>query len=75
MFGEPLPDGALAVAARLAAFALVVVAAFLTPAVGGHCDLRLVARALTADAQGSVGDLVQPLLDRVQALVERMPAP
>ena len=32
VFGEPLPDGALAVAARLGAFALVVVAAFLTPA-------------------------------------------
>jgi hypothetical protein len=35
VFGEPLPDGALGVAARLAAFALVVVAAFLTPAPGG----------------------------------------
>jgi hypothetical protein len=33
VFGEPLPDGALAVVARLAAFGLVVVAAFLTPAV------------------------------------------
>jgi drug/metabolite transporter (DMT)-like permease len=32
VFGEPLPDGTLAVIARLAAFALVVVAAFLTPA-------------------------------------------
>jgi drug/metabolite transporter (DMT)-like permease len=32
VFGEPLPDGALAVIARLGAFALVVVAAFLTPA-------------------------------------------
>jgi multidrug transporter EmrE-like cation transporter len=32
VFGEPLPDGALAVIARLAAFALVVLAAFLTPA-------------------------------------------
>jgi hypothetical protein len=32
VFGEPLPDGTLAVTARLAAFALVVVAAFLTPA-------------------------------------------
>jgi multidrug transporter EmrE-like cation transporter len=32
VFGEPLPDGALAVAARLGAFALVVLAAFLTPA-------------------------------------------
>jgi drug/metabolite transporter (DMT)-like permease len=32
VFGEPLPDGTLAVAARLGAFALVVVAAFLTPA-------------------------------------------
>jgi hypothetical protein len=32
VFGEPLPDGALAVVARLGAFALVVVAAFLTPA-------------------------------------------
>jgi len=32
VFGEPLPDGALAVMARLGAFALVVVAAFLTPA-------------------------------------------
>jgi len=32
VFGEPLPDGMLAVAARLGAFALVVVAAFLTPA-------------------------------------------
>jgi hypothetical protein len=31
VFGEPLPDGALAVTARLAAFALVVLAAFLTP--------------------------------------------
>ena len=34
VFGEPLPDGMLAVAARLSAFALVVVAAFLTPAPG-----------------------------------------
>jgi uncharacterized membrane protein len=34
VFGEPLPDGMLAVAARLGAFALVVVAAFLTPAPG-----------------------------------------
>jgi hypothetical protein len=33
VFGEPLPSGALAVVARLAAFGLVVVAAFLTPAV------------------------------------------
>ena len=32
VFGEPLPDGTLAVVARLAAFGLVVVAAFLTPA-------------------------------------------
>jgi multidrug transporter EmrE-like cation transporter len=32
VFGEPLPDGALAVAARLGAFGLVVLAAFLTPA-------------------------------------------
>jgi hypothetical protein len=32
VFGEPLPDGALAVTARLAAFGLVVLAAFLTPA-------------------------------------------
>jgi drug/metabolite transporter (DMT)-like permease len=32
VFGEPLPSGTLGVAARLAAFALVVVAAFLTPA-------------------------------------------
>jgi drug/metabolite transporter (DMT)-like permease len=32
VFGEPLPDGTLAVVARLAAFALVVAAAFLTPA-------------------------------------------
>jgi hypothetical protein len=32
VFGEPLPDGALAVVARLAAFGLVVLAAFLTPA-------------------------------------------
>ena len=32
VFGEPLPDGALAVTARLAAFCLVVAAAFLTPA-------------------------------------------
>jgi hypothetical protein len=32
VFGEPLPDGAPAVVARLGAFALVVVAAFLTPA-------------------------------------------
>jgi len=32
VFGEPLPDGALAVIARVGAFALVVVAAFLTPA-------------------------------------------
>jgi hypothetical protein len=32
VFGEPLPDGALAVIARLGAFALVVMAAFLTPA-------------------------------------------
>jgi multidrug transporter EmrE-like cation transporter len=31
VFGEPLPDGALGVTARLAAFALVVLAAFLTP--------------------------------------------
>jgi multidrug transporter EmrE-like cation transporter len=31
VFGEPLPDGGLSVAARLAAFGLVVVAAFLTP--------------------------------------------
>jgi hypothetical protein len=31
VFGEPLPDGALAVMARLAAFGLVVLAAFLTP--------------------------------------------
>jgi hypothetical protein len=31
VFGEPLPDGGLGVAARLAAFGLVVVAAFLTP--------------------------------------------
>jgi drug/metabolite transporter (DMT)-like permease len=31
VFGEPLPSGTLGVAARLAAFALVVVAAFLTP--------------------------------------------
>jgi multidrug transporter EmrE-like cation transporter len=31
VFGEPLPDGGLGVAARLGAFALVVVAAFLTP--------------------------------------------
>jgi hypothetical protein len=35
VFGEPLPAGALGVTARLAAFALVVVAAFLTPASGG----------------------------------------
>jgi hypothetical protein len=32
VFGEPLPDGAPAVMARLAAFGLVVLAAFLTPA-------------------------------------------
>jgi drug/metabolite transporter (DMT)-like permease len=32
VFGEPLPDGALAVTARLGAFCLVVAAAFLTPA-------------------------------------------
>jgi multidrug transporter EmrE-like cation transporter len=32
VFGEPLPDGALAVIARLGAFGLVVLAAFLTPA-------------------------------------------
>jgi drug/metabolite transporter (DMT)-like permease len=32
VFGEPLPDGALAVVVRLAAFCLVVAAAFLTPA-------------------------------------------
>jgi hypothetical protein len=32
VFGEPLPAGALAVAARLVAFGLVVAAAFLTPA-------------------------------------------
>ena len=32
VFGEPLPDGALAVVVRFGAFALVVVAAFLTPA-------------------------------------------
>jgi multidrug transporter EmrE-like cation transporter len=32
VFGEPLPDGTLAVIARLAAFGLVVLAAFLTPA-------------------------------------------
>jgi hypothetical protein len=32
VFGEPLPDGTLAVVARLAAFGLVVLAAFLTPA-------------------------------------------
>jgi hypothetical protein len=32
VFGEPLPDGTLAVCARLGAFALVVAAAFLTPA-------------------------------------------
>jgi len=31
VFGEPLPGGSLAVIARLGAFALVVVAAFLTP--------------------------------------------
>jgi len=31
VFGEPLPDGALAVTARLAAFGLIVGAAFLTP--------------------------------------------
>ena len=31
VFGEPLPDGALGVTARLAAFALVALAAFLTP--------------------------------------------
>ncbi len=35
VFGEPLPDGALAVVARLAAFGLVVVAAFLTPGPAG----------------------------------------
>ncbi|MDX6658642.1 MAG: hypothetical protein QOH62_3435 [Solirubrobacteraceae bacterium] len=35
VFGEPLPPDALGVTARLAAFALVVVAAFLTPAPGG----------------------------------------
>ena len=32
VFGEPLPDGTLALVARLAAFSLVVLAAFLTPA-------------------------------------------
>jgi len=32
VFGEPLPDGTLAVTVRLAAFCLVVAAAFLTPA-------------------------------------------
>jgi hypothetical protein len=36
VFGEPLPDGALAVVARLAAFGLVVVAAFLTPGPAGR---------------------------------------
>jgi len=35
VFGEPLPDGALAVVVRLAAFGLVVVAAFLTPGPAG----------------------------------------
>ena len=32
VFGEPLPDGSLAIGVRMAAFALVVLAAALTPA-------------------------------------------
>lgn len=58
VFGEPLPDGSLAIAVRMTAFVCVIFAAALTPAP--------VALAELAAGGEQTGDLVQLGLDRAE---------